>query len=179
MKTLFLLLALASSSFPARASDAIQQSVALQAADSELLHASLVVLGQTSETDPQNPAITWQKTGFHSSDGAFAIACVHTIFSSLDQGTSCQVQVDSSASKPGVSAVKAGAVGDVVVVTLSAPSDVDSLKRSVVKALGYFQSTEKVAVVMPNGHKGLFDRLRVDCVSFGDDCQVTLFPRHQ
>lgn len=175
MKNLFLSLLLVAAATTNAFADSIVSSQKLQLGDSTRLYKSLVVLGHSFQPDANDPSLIIHQTGFSSSDDALKIQCENRV-RGVDLGTECEIKIDSTLSKDGVSSHTIGVVGGVYVVNLVSGQDVKALQRSAASPLGYFQSSEKVQAKLPNGNLGTFPRLRIDCKSDAAVCQITLFP---
>lgn len=116
------------------------------------------------------------KANFTSSDGAFTISCTKQIKSGVELATECIVTVDSKKSVAGTTAITTGAVANVTLVKFLSETDVNALTRSVTQVAGYFQSTEKIPVVLPNGNKVDAPKIRIECeLAASADCHATVF----
>lgn len=155
--------------------DSIVSSQKLQIADSTRLYNALGKLEHSAQPDASDPSLIVQKSGFSSSDGAFKIKCSKK-FRVVDLGTECEVNIDSTLSQNGISSVTIGVIGEVRIINLFADLDIKSLQRSVASPLGYFQSSETVQVKLLDGKLSTFPKLRIDCQSTAEICQIALFP---
>lgn len=148
----------------------------LQSSDASRLYQALSKLGKKVEKDKGDPERILHKVAFTSADGALNISCTKKI-KIIDVGTDCEVVVDSALSSPGnATAVMKGVMSGVIVIHIMAKKDVNLLKRTLAKPLGYFQSEETVQVKLPNSSLGKAARLKMDCKSVAQVCQLTLFP---
>ena len=153
--------------------DSITLEKKLQVADSIRIYEALLSLGKTATQDPNDPEMIIKRTQFVSSDKALIIACENK-YKGMDIGTECTVSVDSTLSEEKSTAVNVGLVGNVILVNLYSEKDLEDLKRSLVKPLNHFKTTELVEAALSNGDLRKFPRMRIDCEK--DLCQLAVFP---